>query len=265
MIFRNSIVGKMVVQFGIFVVARQQHLHRCKPATSCVRSSALVRRLRRDVAIGKHYYVIGAVTATGTLTSLESSITVANSKVTINWTAPVGISGVTGYKIYRGTTLGGETLIATVSPGRPASPTPEPRAAAVCPAPGRAGQQWRARADPCPDRQRQRLHQQQSELRVRSPARPVRVPSNPIPSRHRRVESASSTPNTVSLSPGTLVGIDQGLSYSQSITASGGTGTGYLIGITAGALPPGFTHPRRHAGGDSDHPRLLRFHSDRLR
>ncbi len=38
-----------------------------------------------------------------------------------------------------------------------------------------------------------------------------------------------------------MPGTDQGLGYSQSITVSGGTGTGYLIGITAGALPPGFT------------------------
>src|SRR4029078_3605473 len=36
-------------------------------------------------------------------------------------------------------------------------------------------------------------------------------------------------------------GIDQGLGDLQSITASGGTGTGYLMGITAAALPPGLT------------------------
>jgi autotransporter-associated beta strand protein len=63
---------------------------------------------------------------------------------------------------------------------------------------------------------------------------------NPILPGIGAVESPSGTPNAVSLSPGSLVGIDQGLDYSQPITASGGTGTGYLVGLTAGALPPGF-------------------------
>src|SRR6476659_4698178 len=47
---------------------------------------------------------------------------------------------------------------------------------------------------------------------------------NPVLPAIGAVESPSNTPNSLSLSPASLVGIDQGLHYSQSITATGGTG-----------------------------------------
>ncbi len=68
---------------------------------------------------GTYYYVIGAVTATGMLTSGDWPVSVPfdNSDVQLSWSAAVGLSGVTGYQIFRGTALGGEKLIASVSAG----------------------------------------------------------------------------------------------------------------------------------------------------
>src|SRR5688500_3388832 len=68
---------------------------------------------------GTHYYVVAAVTPAGILTSgsFPVSSPFTDIKVNLIWTAPAGVSGVTGYRIYRGTTLGAERLIATVSAG----------------------------------------------------------------------------------------------------------------------------------------------------
>src|SRR5262249_31798216 len=68
---------------------------------------------------GTHYYVVGAVTPAGILTSGSFAVSspFSDIKVHLIWVPPAGVSGVTGYKIYRGTTVGGERLIATVSAG----------------------------------------------------------------------------------------------------------------------------------------------------
>jgi fibronectin-binding autotransporter adhesin len=193
---------------------------------------------------GTYYYVIAAVTATGTLTSadLPNVVNFDNIAVTLDLTAPMGISGVTGYEIYRGTTLGSEKLIATLSAtttsftdtgaagtttvplflgsltdnGGPA-PTIAPTASGSIFEAGKANTAFAPLTD------------ERGYLR------------NPLFPDMGAFQTTSSTPNTVSLSPASLPGIDQGLGYSQSITASGGTGIGYLIGITAGAIPPGMT------------------------
>jgi autotransporter-associated beta strand protein len=192
---------------------------------------------------GKYYYVFAAVTATATLTSADLPIVLNfdHSTVNFNLTAPAGISGVTGYEIFRGIAPGAEKLIATVpagttsfadtgavggttsvpvlfgtltSNGGPA-PTVAPTATGSVFASNKANPAFAPFLDEC------------GYFR------------NPVLPGIGAFESPSGTHNTVSLSPASVPGIDQGLAYSQSITGSGGTGTGYLFGITAGALPPG--------------------------
>src|SRR5919202_5233159 len=58
--------------------------------------------------IGTYFYKVTAITAKGeTVASPEVSadVTVANSAVHLTWT---GVFGATGYRVYRGTTSGGE-------------------------------------------------------------------------------------------------------------------------------------------------------------
>ncbi|HEV3339383.1 MAG TPA: hypothetical protein VG125_03470, partial [Pirellulales bacterium] len=69
------------------------------------------------LAAGTYYYVVTATTAAGqTTASNEQSITVggATSDVTVSWSA---VAGATGYKIYRGTTAGGENLLVGTASG----------------------------------------------------------------------------------------------------------------------------------------------------
>ncbi|HEV3310920.1 MAG TPA: putative Ig domain-containing protein [Chloroflexota bacterium] len=249
MIFDNSIVGTMHVQYGIFTSQGNNIFADGFPGT--LQSSDAVAPVISSLsaasggtlASGKYYYEVSAVTSTGTLTSLESSVSVgSDGKVTINWNAPVGTSAVTGYQIFRGAAAGSELKIATVSSGTTsyidsgsaASGSPSLLLGALAdnggPAPtmaltanGIAFAAGKAEATFAP------LTDERGYLR------------NPLFPDIGAFQSASSTPNMVSLSPAALVGVDQGLGYSQSITASGGTGTGYLIGITSGALPPGLT------------------------
>jgi autotransporter-associated beta strand protein len=193
---------------------------------------------------GTYYYVVGAVTASGTLTSGSWPVTLGfdDSKVTLNWTAPVGVSGVTGYQIFRGTVLGGEKRIAVVSAGTTSfvdsgaaagtavpvllgaltdnggpAPTIAPTAAGGIYISNKGNSAFAPFLDQCGY--------------VRNPALPG----------IGAFESPSGTANTVSLTPTSLPGIDQGVYYYQSITASGGTGTGYQFGVSAGALPAGLT------------------------
>lgn len=122
MIFANSIVGKMVVQFGIFTSQGNNIFTGGLPGT--LQSSDVVAPVISSLhagsggtlVSGKFYYEVSAVTSTGTLTSLESSVTVgAKGKVTISWKAPVGTPAVSSYQIFRGTAAGNELQIAAVS------------------------------------------------------------------------------------------------------------------------------------------------------
>ncbi len=198
------------------------------------------------LASGTYYYVIEAVAGTESLTSGNWPVSdpFNNSDIVLNWTAPVGIAGVTGYQIFRGTTLGGEQLIATVSAGTTTltdtgttgtssvpvlfGPLANNGGFAPTVAPTAAGRVYTSnKASPAfaP------FLDERGYLR------------NPIFPGIGAVESLSYTPIIVSLGPTSLPEIDQGLGYSQLITASGGTGTGYLIGVTAGELSPGLTLP----------------------
>lgn len=251
---RNSIVDRLDTQngFGTITSGGNNFFRSTTPSGMTVLASDVSSpgisssstAFNGNLQSGTYYYVIGAVTATGTLTSGSWPISVAfnNTKVNLSWTAPVGIAGVTGYKVFRGTAMGGEKLIGTVSAGTTSfidtggtgsssvpmllgaladnggpAPTIAPTTAGSVYTSNKANSAFAPCLDEC------------GHLR------------NPIFPGIGAFESASSTPNTVSLSPESLVGIDQGLDYSQTITASGGTGSGYLIGITAGSLPPGFT------------------------
>lgn len=250
---RNSLVDKLDTQNGFGTITSQgNNLFRSAiPAGMTVLPSDLgapglttTNGFGGTLASAKYYYVIGAVTSTGMLTtgSIPDMLNFNNMKVTLSWTAPAGITGVTSYKIYRGTTPGGEKLIATVSAATRNFTDNGAVGGAVVPAflgaltnnggfaptiaPTTAGKVY-----------------------TRNKANPVFAPSldetgflrNPIFPGIGAFETSSNTPNTVSLNPASLVGIDQGFGYSQAITATGGTGIGYVIGITAGALPPGFT------------------------
>jgi autotransporter-associated beta strand protein len=202
---------------------------------------------------GTYYYVVAALIkvggATETLTSGGYAVSLAfdHTRVHLKWFAPVGISGVTGYKIYRGTTLGGEKLIATVSAGTTSFTDTGARGTSGVPLllgaltnnGGPAGADLVPTIAPTAA----------GSVYTRNKANPAFAPfldesgylRNPILPGIGAFEALSGTPNTVSLSPASLVGIDQGLGYSQAITPSGGTGTGYVVGLTAGALPPGLT------------------------
>jgi autotransporter-associated beta strand protein len=197
-----------------------------------------------SLSSGTYYYVIAAVTATETLTSGESPVSVPfnGSTVHLSWKAPVGISGVTGYKIYRGTTLGGEKLIATVSAATTSltdagiagtssvplllGPLQNNGGPVPTVAPNAAGSVFTSN---------------KGSVAFAPFLDETGYFRNPILPGIGAVESASRTPNTVSVSPASLPGIDTGVAYSRSVTASGGTGAGYQFGITAGALPPGLT------------------------
>jgi peptidoglycan/xylan/chitin deacetylase (PgdA/CDA1 family) len=87
------------------------------------------------LAAGTYYYKLTALSATGeTLPSAEVSATTttSTSKVTLTWSAP---TGATGYRIYRSSASGAETLLASVGtvttfadtgaapPGAPTPPT----------------------------------------------------------------------------------------------------------------------------------------------
>lgn len=248
MIFANSIVGTMLVQWGIFTSQGNNIFANGFPGTPLssdvvapgISSSSV--NSGGSLPSGTYYYVVGAVTAAGTLTSSEWKVSVGsnNSKVTLNWTAPLGVPGVTGYQIFRGTTLGGEKLIATVAAGATSFIDT-----------GAAGSTsvsllLNALADnggPAPTM----APTAAGSVYTRNKANPAVAPfldecgyaRNPVLPGIGAFEAPSGTPNTVSLSPATLPGTDQGLHYSQTFAATGGTGTGYLFGITAGALPPG--------------------------
>ncbi|HQU41153.1 MAG TPA: hypothetical protein PK867_00015 [Pirellulales bacterium] len=68
------------------------------------------------LATGKYYYVVTALAATGlptpgeTTASNEESVRVTGpgGEVTVNWDA---VAGATGYKVYRGTSAGGENVL----------------------------------------------------------------------------------------------------------------------------------------------------------
>ena len=125
---RNSIVDKLDTQNGFGTITSQgNNLFRsATPSGMTVQASdvsspgiSTSNAFGGSLKSGTYYYVIGAVTAAGTLTSAElpDTLNFNSMEVKLSWTAPVGISGVTGYKIFRGTALGGEKLIATVSAG----------------------------------------------------------------------------------------------------------------------------------------------------
>jgi fibronectin-binding autotransporter adhesin len=251
---RNSIVDKLDTQNGFGAITSQgNNLFRSATPSGMTVQASDVRSpgistsnaFGGSLKSGTYYYVIGAVTAAGTLTSAElpDTLNFNSMEVKLSWTAPVGISGVTGYKIFRGTALGGEKLIATVSAGT-TSITDTGVAAGTTSVPLLLGALANnggpvSTIGPTPG----------GSVYTRNKGNPAFAPfldergylRNPILPGIGAFESVNATPNTVSLSPASLPGIDQGLGYSQSITASGGTGTGYLIGITAGALPPGLT------------------------
>lgn len=66
---------------------------------------------------GTYYWVVTSITASGeSMVSNEvTQALTANQELPINWTA---VTGATGYKVYRGTTAGGENkLITTISSG----------------------------------------------------------------------------------------------------------------------------------------------------
>jgi autotransporter-associated beta strand protein len=251
---RNCIVDRLDTQNGFGTITSQGHnLFRsaAPPATTELASDVTSPAVRSSstgsggfLSSGTYYYVIGAVTATGTLTSGDWPVSVFfnNSTVHPSWSAPVGISGVTAYKIFRGTALGGEKLIATVS----AATTSFTDTGVV----GTSGVPLLLGAltnngGPAPTI----APTAAGSVYTRNQANPAYAPfldecgyfRNPVLPGIGAFESVSGTPNTVSLSPASLPAIDQGLAYPQSITASGGTGTGYRFGITAGALPPGLT------------------------
>ena len=241
----------MVVQVRHLHVARQQHL-RGRDSPGTLQSSDVVSPVISSLsaasggtlASGTYYYVIGAVTATGTLTSLESSVTVGRQQQGDYQLDCAG--GHLGrdrlpdlprhHARWRNTDRHGfrrdDQLHRHRSSGQQQS----------CPC---SWARWPTMAGPCRPLPRPPTAASSPATRRTPTFAPLLDERgylrNPLFPGIGAVESASSTPNTVSLSPASLVGIDQGLSYSQSITASGGTGTGYLIGITAGALPPGFT------------------------
>jgi autotransporter-associated beta strand protein len=250
---RNCIVNRLDTQNGFGTITSQgNNLFRSAipPGMTVLASDVRSPGVSTSNAFGgslrsgTYYYVIGAITAQGTLTSGDwpDSLAFNNMKVTLRWTAPAGISGVTAYRIYRGTALGAERLIATVSAATTGFTDAGAAATSGVPwllgglgnngglaptiAPTAAGSVYtRNKGNPA----FASLLDERGYLR------------NPIFPGIGAFESVSATPNTVSLSPASLPAIDRGLGYSQSITASGGTGTGYLIGITAGALPPGLT------------------------
>ncbi len=252
---RNSLIDKLDTQNGFGAITSQgSNLFRSvlppnmtTVLASDVRSPGLSitnSAFNGNLSHGMYYYVIGAVTSTGMLTSgsIPNMLNFDDTKVTLNWMAPAGILGVTSYKIYRGATPGAEKLIATVSAATTTFIDTGAAGGAVVPAflgaladnggslptiaPTTAGMVFtrnKANAAFAP------FLDESGYLR------------NPVHPGIGAFESASNTPNTVSLSPATLVGMDQGVGYSQSITATGGTGSGYVIGLTAGGLPPGLT------------------------
>ena len=64
----------------------------------------------------------------------------------------------------------------------------------------------------------------------------------------------------ITIVPPTLPNGTVATAYSQSITASGGTGA-YVFTVSTGTLPAGTdAHARRRAVGDADHARLFRCH-----
>jgi autotransporter-associated beta strand protein len=250
---RNSIVDKLDTQNGFGTITSQgNNLFRSAvpsgmtvlASDECAPGLSTSNAFGGTLTSGKYYYVIGAVTSTGMLTTgdLPDTLNFSNMKVNLSWTAPVGITGVTGYKIYRGTALGGEKLIATVSAGTTSlTDTGAVGSSSVPLLLGALANNGGLAPTIAPTGG--------GSVYTRNKANPAFAPfldeggylRNPILPGLGAFESAGSTPNTVSLSPASLVGIDQGLNYSQSIFASGGTGAGYRIGITAGALPPGLT------------------------
>jgi autotransporter-associated beta strand protein len=193
---------------------------------------------------GTYYYVIAAITAKGMLASGGYPVPIAfdHTKVSLKWFAPVGISGVTGYRIFRGTALGGEKLIATVSARTTSFTDIGARGTSGVPLLLSA---LANNGGPVPTM----APTAAGSVYIRNKANPALAPfldesgylRNPVLPGIGAFESISATPNTVSLSPASLPGIDQGLGYSQSITPSGGTGTGYVIGLAAGALAPGLS------------------------
>lgn len=75
-----------------------------------VQSASSTATTGGTLAAATYYYVITGTTAAGeTLSSNEISqvTTGATSTVTVNWTA---VTGATGYRIYRGTSAGGESV-----------------------------------------------------------------------------------------------------------------------------------------------------------
>ena len=83
-----------------------------------VQSASSTATTGGTIAAGTYYYKITSITAAGESTGsneISQATTGTTSTVTLNWTAA---TNATGYKIYRGTTAGGENLlIATISSG----------------------------------------------------------------------------------------------------------------------------------------------------
>jgi hypothetical protein len=124
MIFTNSIVGSMVVQYGGFT-SQGNNIFVNGLTGGTVQTSDVVFPIISSLTpssggsliAGKYFYKVAAVTTMGTITSLESSVSVgANGSVVVNWTAPVLPAGstVSSYQIFRSLVSGTEQQVATV-------------------------------------------------------------------------------------------------------------------------------------------------------
>ena len=104
--------GRVVVGFADGCIASTG----CAGAsgTKAQSTSAWATLARQTAGKGLFAAYDGAATAPGAPTL--NSATAGNGQVTLGWSAPAsdGGSAITGYKVYRGTTSGGETLLTTL-------------------------------------------------------------------------------------------------------------------------------------------------------
>lgn len=246
MYFANSIVGKLVAQFGSFTSQNNNIFMNGFPTTLQINDvvapgiTTLTGSSGGTLAGGQYYYMVSAVTASGMLPSREMSVVVSsNQKVTVNWTAPQNAATVNDYKIYRGVISGELTLIATVNSALsyidtgtvgteaglglllPLDDNDGPTPTMALTSTGREYAAGKSNVSLSP------LFDQRGVLR------------NPLYPDIGAFQSTTSSPNTITITPTTLPGVGVGLSYAQTITATGGTGSGYLYGVTDGTLPPG--------------------------
>ncbi|MGH7139548.1 MAG: hypothetical protein ACREHD_27700, partial [Pirellulales bacterium] len=102
--------GTLVASSGIFVGPPAVNSAGIAPPVETPPSFTFVGGTMQS---GTYYYVVTAITATGeTTASNEEPITFniprPQGTVAVNWTA---VAGATGYKIYRGTVVGGENVL----------------------------------------------------------------------------------------------------------------------------------------------------------